>query len=174
VGAPTDLHPVMVAADLARIENRQFASLDHAGIFPNGSFNSPVDLNTVGVQFFKGAAADTSHHHTIHPAPPQGTHGIAVTMLMVLIRIFEDLIRIRIQVYKYKKGRRPEMAVNDTVQSSVFFYRKSDFHFNGPPSYHANHCMAYDFLQVDKRQGCRMESNIDEPPAVTLSTNLVI
>jgi hypothetical protein len=47
VGTLTNLNPVMVAADLAWLKHRQVAGLDQPGIFPNGSFNGPVNGNAV-------------------------------------------------------------------------------------------------------------------------------
>jgi hypothetical protein len=125
---------VVVAADLSRVEYRQIAGFDQAGIFLNGSFSGPIDGNTVIVELFQGTAADTAHHNAIHLTPPQGGQGIAGAVIVILIRIFEGFYRVRIQIDKYKKGRGPEMAVNVTVEAFVFCYRKSDFHFGASPS----------------------------------------
>jgi hypothetical protein len=150
VGAPlTNLNPVMVAADLTRIEHRQIAGLDQAGIFTDGSFGGTVYGNAIIVELFQGTATDTAHHDAVHPTPTQGRHGIAGTVIVLLVRVFEGLHRFRIQIDKYKKGCGTEMAVNITVYPFVFYYRKSDFHFTGSPSHHASHCMANDSPQMD-------------------------
>jgi hypothetical protein len=128
MGVTANLNPVVVAADLAGFEDRQAAGLDQTGIFPNGPLNGAVNGNAIVVQFFQGATADTSHDNPIHRMPPQGCHGVAGTMLMVLVRVREGFYGIRIQIHKDKKRRRPEMAVNVTIDTLVFNYRKSDFH----------------------------------------------
>jgi hypothetical protein len=120
MGTVPDLDAMVVTARLIGFEHRQVAGLDQTGILLHGSLDGPVDGNAVVVEFFQGTTADASYHDSIHLLPTEGGHGIAGTMLMILVWVFESFNGVRIQVHKDKEGCGTEMVVDIAVNTVVF------------------------------------------------------
>lgn len=119
MGTAANLYPMVVTARLTRFKNRQVSGLDQTGVFPDRAFDGPINGNTVTVEFFKCATADSADDDTVHFAAPQRGHRITGPMLMILIRILEDLRHVGIQVHKNKMGRGTKMIVNHTIHAVV-------------------------------------------------------
>ncbi len=118
----------MALASELGAELRQLAFLNHFDILADRSFNGPVNRNSFGEQFIEGSKAYSGHDDAVHFAPPQRFEGLAHSMCVMLIPVFDFFHLHCIQVHDDEPGSGPEMAENTAFHSLKMFRWNTDFH----------------------------------------------
>jgi hypothetical protein len=89
---------------MIQCEHRQGSRLNESEILLHGSLHGPVGLDPGGVQFVKRPGTDPTNHDGVNRPSSQGLQGLALTVLVCLIRIFKRLETLVGAVYKDEMG----------------------------------------------------------------------
>lgn len=119
---------LMALAGELGAELRQFAFLNHFDILADRSFDSPVNGDSFGEQFIEGSKTNSGHDDAVHLAPPQRFEGLAHSVCVMLIPVFDFFHLHCIQIHDDEPGGGPEMAENLAFHPLKMFRWNTDFH----------------------------------------------
>ena len=109
----------VASAGMLGRELRKITVLQHTDILFQSLGLRLKDLNTLLIQFREGAAPDARHNNCVNMLTIQRLHRIALTVLVVLVTVFDCRNAIVGSINNNEDGSRTKMSIHFAIHTFI-------------------------------------------------------